>query len=47
MQMLTVERLPVLGLLFRTGAVMSTRSLAGLSGIRMSDTLNGIEFMIK
>ena len=44
-QMLTVERLPVLGLLFRTGTVLSRRSLAGLSGIRGGNTLNGIEFM--
>ena len=46
-QMLCVERLPVLGLLFRTGTVLSTRSLAGLEGIRSGDTLNGIEFMSK
>ena len=46
-QMLCVERLPVLGMMFRTGAVISTRSLAGLSGIRAGDTLNGIEFMSK
>ncbi len=44
-QMLTVERLPVLGVLFRTGTVLSRRSLAGLNGIRSSNTLNGIEFM--
>ena len=44
-QMLCVERLPVLGMMFRTGTVLSTRSLAGLSGIRAGDTLNGIEFM--
>ena len=44
-QMLCVERLPVLGMVFRTGAVMSTRSLAGLSGIRAGDMLNGIEFL--
>ena len=45
MQMLTVERLPVLGLLFRTGCVLSTRSLAGLSGLRVGNMLNGLEFM--
>ena len=44
-QMNVVERLPVLGMLFRTGTVLSTRSLAGLSGIRAENTLNGIEFM--
>ena len=46
-QMNVVERLPVLGMLFRTGTVLSTRSLAGLSGIRVENTLNGIEFMSK
>ena len=44
-QMNIVEHLPVLGMLFRTGTVLSTRSLAGLSGIRAENTLNGIEFM--
>ena len=46
-QMNIVDRLPVLGMLFRTGTVLSTRSLAGLSGIRAENTLNGIEFMTK
>ncbi len=46
-QMLTVERLPMLGLLFRSGSVLSTRSLGGLSGLRVSNMLNGIEFMKK
>ena len=45
MQRIAVERLPVLGLLFRTGTVLSTRSLAGLSGMCVSDMLNGVEFM--
>ena len=45
MQMITVERLPILGLLFRTGTVLSSRSLAGLSGLRVGNMLNGIEFM--
>ena len=40
-----MDRLPVLGILFRTGTVLSRRSLAGLSGICSSNTLNGIEFM--
>ncbi len=47
MQMLVVERLPVLGLLWRTGTVISSRSLAGLSGLRVGNMLNGIEFMTK
>lgn len=46
-QMNIVDRLPILGLLFRSGTVLSTRSLAGLSGIRAENTLNGIEFMTK
>jgi len=46
-QMTVVDRLPIMGLLFRTGTVLSTRSLAGLSGIRAFDMLNGIEFMQK
>ena len=45
MQMLAVERLPVLGLLFRTGTGLSTRSLAGLSALHVSNMLNGVEFM--
>ena len=47
LQMHLVDRLPVMGLLFRTGTVLSTRSLAGLGGIRAADMLNGIEFMTK
>lgn len=46
-QMLVVERLPILGILWRTGTVLSNRSLAGLSGLRVGDMLNGIEFMTK
>ena len=46
-QMIVVEELPILGLLFRTGTVLSSRSLAGLSGISAMNTLNGIEFMEK
>ena len=45
MQMLVVERLPLLGLIFRSGTVLSRRSLGGLSGLRVGDMLNGIEFM--
>lgn len=44
-QMLVVERLPVLGLLFRTGLVLGSRSLSGLSGLRVGNMLNGLEFM--
>ena len=44
-QMIVVDRLPLLGLLFRTGSVLSKRSLGGLSGLRVGDMLNGIEYM--
>jgi len=44
-QLHIVDRLPILGLAFRTGTVLSTRSLAGLEGLRTFDTFNGIEFM--
>ena len=44
-QMLVVERLPMLGLLFRSGTVLSRRSLAGLSGLRVGNMMNGIEYM--
>ena len=46
-QMQVVEELPILGLLFRTGTVLSRRSLSGLSGISAGNMLNGIEFMQK
>ena len=47
LQMFIVERLPFLGLVFRTGSVLSTRSLAGLSGTRETDVYNGLEFVEK
>ena len=46
-QLNIVDQLPILGMLFRTGTVLSTRSLGGLSGIRAEDTLNGVEFLSK
>ena len=46
-QLSVVENLPIMGLVFRTGTVLSSRSLAGLSGISAGNTLNGIEFMQK
>ena len=45
LQLYVVDRLPILGLLFRTGTVLSTRSLAGLSGMREYDVFNGLEFV--
>ena len=47
LQMFIVERLPFLGLVFRTGSVLSTCSLAGLSGTRETDVYNGLEFVEK
>ena len=45
MQKYIVDRLPILGLVFRTGAVLSTHSLGGLSALRSYDTFNGLEFL--
>ena len=44
LQMLVSERLPILGIGFRTGAVLSNRSLSGMSGNRLYDAFNGLEF---
>ena len=45
-QMTVVDRLPVLGLLFRTGTVLSTRPIGGLYGLRAYDCFNGFEFLM-
>lgn len=45
LQTYIVDNLPVMGLCFRTGMVLSTRPLTGLSGIRETDAYNGIEFL--
>ncbi len=45
MQMTVVQRLPILGLLFRTGTVLSTRSIGGLTALRAYDNFNGFEFL--
>lgn len=45
LELYIVDNLPVMGLCFRTGMVLSTRSLAGLSGPRESDAFNGMEFL--
>ena len=47
LQSYIVENLPIMGLCFRTGMVLSTRTLTGLSGIRETDAYNGIEFLAK
>ena len=44
-QMFVVERLPIMGLAFRAGTVLSSRSLGGLTGLRCYDTFNGFEFL--
>ena len=44
-QMEVVDRLPILGLLFRTGAVLSTRSTSGMSGARSMHIFRGIEYL--
>ena len=47
LQMFVAEHLPFLGLVFRTGSVLSTTPLAGLSGTRETDVYNGLEFVEK
>ena len=44
-QMSVVERLPFMGLLFRTGTVLADRSLGGMGGLRAYDNFNGFEFL--
>lgn len=44
-QMTIVDRLPILGLLFRTGTVLSTHPIGGLSALRAYDNFNGFEFL--
>lgn len=45
MQIYIVQRLPILGLVFRTGAVLANRSLGGMSALRAFDVFNGLEFL--
>lgn len=40
-----VDNLPIMGLCFRTGMVLSTVPLTGLSGSRETDAYSGIEFL--
>lgn len=44
-QLMVVDRLPLMGIGFRTGTVLATRSLQGLSGQRTYDAFNGMEFL--
>lgn len=45
LELYIVENLPVMGVCFRTGMVLSTRALAGFTGTRESDAYNGMEFL--
>lgn len=45
LQLHIVDRLPILGIGFRTGTVLSTRSMAGLASLREYNVLNGLEFV--
>lgn len=45
-QLKIVEDLPILGIGYHTGAVISHKSLNGLSGIREYDVWNGLETMV-
>ena len=44
-QLKVVENLPIMGLLFRSGTVLSSRSLGGLTGIRALNTFRGLEYL--
>jgi len=41
-----VENLPIMGLCFRTGMVLSGRSMAGMTVARETDAYSGIEFLV-
>lgn len=47
LQLLVVEQLPIMGLLFRTGTVLSTRSMGGMSGIRELEAFRGLEYLME
>lgn len=44
-QLKVVENLPIMGLMYRAGTVLSSRSLGGLSGIRALDAFRGLEYL--
>lgn len=44
-QLKVVEDLPVMGLMFRAGTVLSSRSLGGLKGIRAMNAFRGLEYL--
>ena len=45
MQLYIVQRLPIMGLVFRTGTVLADRSMGGMSALRGYDAFNGLEFL--
>lgn len=47
LQMYIAENLPIMGLVFRTGSVLSTRNMDGLTPTREYDAYNGLEFVEK
>lgn len=44
-QLRVVENLPVMGLMYRSGTVLSSRSLGGLSGTRALHVFRGLEYL--
>ena len=46
-QLHIAQNLPIMGLLFRTGTVLSTQPIGGLTGQRCYDCFNGFEFIEK
>jgi len=47
LQLHIVENLPIMGVCFRTGMVLSTRPTAGLTTARETDPYSGMEFLVK
>ena len=45
LQLFIADELPMMGLVFRTGTLLSTRQMGGLEGIREGHTLRGLEFV--
>ena len=44
-QLYIVQRLPILGLVFRTGTVLANRPMGGMSALRSYDVFNGLDFL--
>ena len=45
-QLRIVDQLPFMGLLFRSGTLISSRSLGGIEEIRTMDAFNGLEYLV-